>query len=731
MSDTIAQAPQGAIPKLGIPDSMDIPRLVYAAPYFTTVPLAELIEPSVLEAVESALPGLVPQYVQDAANAAVAQQAVMLTGSTMSGPLFLSPVLPVQPSQAASMAYVDLMISTAGVPEVPPTPIGQTWARQTGQWVPFDPQGGLFLPLTGGTMQGQINMSGNGITNLPALPQMPNGAAPAEWVLNQIAAHSLYQGTWAPETNTPDLTLPGNNQNGFTWIAVTSSTSGVVITFPIPGLQGLTVYNGDNIIFSAIAGQFQIVRSGGLSLAEAEALFLPFTGGQMSGPLMLNANATSAMQATTLQQVQALASFPESPSDGQLYGRQGLTQSWMPVLPLGGGVLSGQLTLAANAVQPLNAVPLQQLNSSLGSYVPLAGNATIIGPLTMSGAGANLTLNSNAAANLQPVPLQQLNSMLAPFAGANNNVGRNLVHNGLFNVAQRGNGPWNTVFAYTADRWQAVFVSGDAASYGHQALTDAQRAQIGDEAARFALTNTFTGNAAADALTLLHQSIEGVHRLAGKTVVVSFFATADRTLNLGVSLDQYFGSGGAPSPPVDGVGQAVTLPMGVYARYSLTFTLASTAGLTLGTNGDDSTGLSFWYSSGATNAIRAGNVGVQSGTVNIWGVQLEIAQPGQTQPTPLEKPDTQQELAKCQRFYQWGYIQLSAYNAAGASCVYARALSVQMRATPSITLAMGGSFNAQNVVASSADGSEIVLGYDAIATGAAGWAGSFYASADL
>jgi Chaperone of endosialidase len=417
MSTTIdPKTPQGPIPAIGVPNSQDYPRLVFTSPYFETVPLAELIEPAVIEAVESALPGLVPPFVSDAANAAVAQQAVMLTGSTMSGPLFLNPVLPVQPSQAASMAYVDLMISTAGVPEVPPTPIGQTWARQTGQWVPFDPQGGLFLALTGGTMQGQINMSGNGITNLPALPQMPNGAAPAEWVLNQIAAHSLYQGTWVPETNTPDLTLPGNNQNGFTWIAVTASTSGVVITFPIPGLQGLTVYNGDNIIFSAIAGQFQIVRSGGLSLAEAEALFLPFTGGQMSGPLMLNANATSAMQATTLQQVQALAAFPESPSDGQLYGRQGLTQSWVPVLPLGGGVLSGPLTLAANAVQPLNAVPLQQLNSTLGAYVPLAGNATINGPLTMSGAGASLTLNGNAAANLQPVPLQQLTSTLGSYA---------------------------------------------------------------------------------------------------------------------------------------------------------------------------------------------------------------------------------------------------------------------------------------------------------------------------
>jgi hypothetical protein len=43
-------APQGAVPAIGIPDSIDIPRLVYAAPYYTQVPLAELIAPAVIEA---------------------------------------------------------------------------------------------------------------------------------------------------------------------------------------------------------------------------------------------------------------------------------------------------------------------------------------------------------------------------------------------------------------------------------------------------------------------------------------------------------------------------------------------------------------------------------------------------------------------------------------------------------------------------------------------------------
>jgi hypothetical protein len=715
--------PQGPMPAIGVPNSQDYPRLVFTAPYHQTVPLAELIEPSVLEAVESMLPGLVPPFVQAAADAAVAAQAVMLTGSSMSGPLFLNPVLPTQPNMAASMAYVDLLVSTAGVPEVPAVPIGQTWARTTGQWVPVDPSGGNFLPITGGTMQGAISMSGNAITNLPALPVMPNGAASATWVLDQIAAHSLYQGTWVPETNTPDLTLPGMNQNGFTWIVVTSNTNGVVISQPIPGLQGLTVYNGDNIIFSAIAGQFQIVRSGGLSLGEAQALFLPLTGGQMQGGLLLNANATSTMQATTLQQVEALAAFPESPTDGQVYGRQGLSISWMPVLPLGGGILTGQLTLAANAVQPLNAVPLQQLNSTLGNYVPLGGNATIIGPLTMNGAGANLTLNSNASTNLQAVPLQQLNAVVNTVASKD--VGRNLLHNSMFNVAQRGVGPF-TANGYGLDRWAALTV-GDTISFTQNAALDADRTAIGDDAVNQLLTNIFTGNAGAGSLNFIAQPIEGVRRLGGKTVTVSFWAHSNVALKLGVNVQQVFGSGGSPSASVWALTTGASFNLtATWARFSTTIALPSTVGKTLGTNGADCTQLAFWYSCGATNNAVAGNVGVQSGTVQLWGVQLEIG----TQATPLEKPDPRYDLANCQRFFLTGTVQMNQY--AGQVTSYALMFTMpQMRAAPTITHDFTTTANCSSASVVAISNNTYQVDITATAVGIYNAAGTFVASADL
>src|SRR5262249_29133243 len=184
----------------------------------------------------------------------------------------------------------------------------------------------------------------------------------------------------------------------------------------------------------------------------------------------------------------------------------------------------------------------------------------------------------------------------------------------------------------------------------------------------------------------LYQPIEGVRRLAGKTVTVSFWATAATSgLKLGVNIYQGFGSGGSPSTGAwVGNGQSVTVPqLTTWQRFSLTFVLPSSAGKTLGTNNNDATWLTFWYSSGATNNVTAGNIGVQSGTVYLWGVQLEI---GNTA-TPLEKIDPGEDLRRCQRFYQQVQIYVSTYAAtAGFNVGHGYKLGVSMRAVASCTV---------------------------------------------
>jgi hypothetical protein len=102
---------------------------------------------------------------------------------------------------------------------------------------------------------------------------------------------------------------------------------------------------------------------------------------------------------------------------------------------------------------------------------------------------------------------------------------------------------------------------------------------------------------------------------------------------------------------IHGITRPVTLST-TWTRFSTVITLPSIAGKTLGTANDHYTALQFFFSSGANNAAVAGNIGVQSGSVALWGVQLEIVAPGQTTPSPLEKMDAQQTLAACQRFAQ-------------------------------------------------------------------------------
>jgi hypothetical protein len=316
----------------------------------------------------------------------------------------------------------------------------------------------------------------------------------------------------------------------------------------------------------------------------------------------------------------------------------------------------------------------------------------------------------------------------AAVAPAHHNVGRSLIHNGLMNIQQRGAGPF-TASVYTLDRW-ALGVTTDAVSVTQVGFNDTTRAQVGDEAAKFALSNTFTGNAAAAAYSRIQQPIEDVRRLSGKTVTISFWAaTAAGTLNVGISLIQTFGTGGSPSAPVYLNGQSVSINA-TWARYSVTLAVPSVAGKVLGSNNDSASWLSLWYSSGATNAAYAGNIGVQSGTVQMWGVQLEIGSVA----TPLEKLDPRLDLANCQRFYQTGQMISSGYlGGPGNGMDASNLLPVQMRAQPTITpnFITATNVTSQQLLSMGPHAEAIHLYAAAAATGGYTINVSYTASADL
>lgn len=304
-----------------------------------------------------------------------------------------------------------------------------------------------------------------------------------------------------------------------------------------------------------------------------------------------------------------------------------------------------------------------------------------------------------------------------PIDGAN--TGRNLIHNSMFNVQQRGAGPWTANGQMTADRW-APYINLDTASFTIVSLTDADRAAIGDEEARYALQNIFVGSGSAGAQNQIFQNIEDVRRLGGKTVTISFWAKASTgTPSLVIGTAQTFGTGGSPSAPVYNSTFPVTIST-TWARYSVTTTLASTSGKTLGTNNNNATSVSIYYS-------VQGTIPPQSNTVQIWGVQLEIGSVA----TPLEKLDVQVDLANCQRFTQSVTFVNYGYNGAGLSTAGSTMLPVKMRASPTLTLL--GSMTASNLTDVSAGANTEAVWWSGNVSVAGGYVfiTAYLASADL
>jgi hypothetical protein len=356
---------------------------------------------------------------------------------------------------------------------------------------------------------------------------------------------------------------------------------------------------------------------------------------------------------------------------GNLYAWNGAT--WI-------GVVTPTTAWNAGTVNSLGAgllVTGTTLNTT-GVFTTLSASSTVSGAGFTALFASPPSIGSTAPGTGAFTTLSATGVVTIP--AATDNVGRNLFHNYMLRVQQRGAGPFTANNAYTADRWLLELTT-DTDSVTMPALADADRAAIGDEAAAFSLQDVVTGNAAAGAFSEIVQRIEDVRRLSGKTITVSFWAKGSTTLNLGVWLQQNFGSGGSPSGNVNVNGQTVAITA-TWTRYNVQIAVPSISGKTLGSVASTSyTQVGFAFSSGATNATLLG-VGVQSGTWQLWGMQCEVA----SVVSALEKIDYELELANCQRFFAAGTLRILGVATAGAQIIgYDQQLPITMRIAPTVT----------------------------------------------
>jgi hypothetical protein len=394
--------------------------------------------------------------------------------------------------------------------------------------------------------------------------------------------------------------------------------------------------------------------------------------------------------------------------------------------------ITAPLVLPADPTAPLQAATKQYVDSKSG------GASLTVADTPPTIANGKMWFDSNKtqlyvgyddgtssqwviANNPNVVTTGAINTALQP---TYNNVGRNLIHNSMFNIWQRGTS-FTQLNGRTADRWSLAIAGADTVGVALAPLSDTNRTNIGDEAAKYCMNVNVVGSTGH---TYIQQSIEDMRRLAGKTVTVSFWSNANKTLKLGVNILQSFGSGGSPSAGlwVQATGNSITVGT-TFARYSMTFAIPSIIGKTVGTNGDDYHGLAFWYSAGDATAPLGGNIGIQSGIINIWGVQLEIGNVA----TPLEKLDPRIDLANCQRFYQKGFFDQCAYMVAVNSISSGFPFSVQMRVSPTVTTSNVVLTNATELSVSAWNNSFLSFGCVATTSNLTRCYGEFQASADL
>jgi hypothetical protein len=274
-------------------------------------------------------------------------------------------------------------------------------------------------------------------------------------------------------------------------------------------------------------------------------------------------------------------------------------------------------------------------------------------------------------------------------------AGKNKIINGDFGINQRNFTSTTTDATFGFDRFPLLY-SGGTCTYSAQTFTLGAAPVAGYEGKNFARLVS-TSQTTAGHFCATSQKIEDVRTFAGQTVTYSFWAKASTgTPNIGVAMQQNFGSGGSPSSEVI-TSPAVQAITASWARYSFTVNVPSISGKTIGTTANTSYLGAWIFTSAGTTISGLGYpaVGLQNVTIDIWGVQLEsgsTASPFQTATGTI-----QGELAACQR-----YFRVVKYGILGA-CVSTTTVQLaiyhaSMRTTP--TLAVSAAVQISDMISS-------------------------------
>jgi hypothetical protein len=277
------------------------------------------------------------------------------------------------------------------------------------------------------------------------------------------------------------------------------------------------------------------------------------------------------------------------------------------------------LTITFTAVIPANVTTIEvQVNTQLAVGVP--GDATV----------DYSKLTSAAKTTLQR---------------------KNAIINGNFDIWQRATSQTSVGYG-SADRWKTWFTGTSVTlSVSQQAFALGQTAVPNEP--EFFMRNTFASGSDVSTIAQTYQQIEDVRTFAGQTITLSFWAKSSTSLDMALEIQQNFGSGGTPSDPVYATPEKISLTTS-WVKYTMTRTLGSVSGKTIGTDDNDSLIAVFTFTAGSDNDARTDTLGLQTGTIDIAQVQVEKG----SEATNFERRHIADELALCHRYYQTLYFPL-------------------------------------------------------------------------
>lgn len=237
---------------------------------------------------------------------------------------------------------------------------------------------------------------------------------------------------------------------------------------------------------------------------------------------------------------------------------------------------------------------------------------------------------------------------------------RNEKINGDFSVWQRGV-TFTTNLGYAADTYRIQGL-GSTAVTTQQNFTEGQTVVPGNP--RHYMRCNVTSALGANNYLSIQTHLDNVEMLAGKEITLSFWAKADGNKNISSTFTQTYGAGGSGNN-----GNILTTVHSLttsWQKFTVTGTIDSISGKTIGTDGADSLILIFWLDADSVYDPSAGGIGQQSIICDIAQLQIEVGGVA----TDFDKREYNEELALCKTRYEKSYNDADAPGAATSNGAY-------------------------------------------------------------